>query len=1451
MKNFKRVLRSSVCFLVIFTMMMSSMVFAINVNNFEVVDFNGEVPYPIPQGQSVVVRIMFDGSGNVQENEDTHITIPTKFTVDANGITPSVDTETKHFVARNENLYFNIKLEVNSTAEPGNYSINLRNFDSFSSGNGLINNNLDLIIPFAVIAHEPDITTLDVTATAQNKTYNGNTDASITLQYNVGEDDVTVNYTNAYFETNNAGDNLLVTVEGLYLIGEDMDKYELASTTIATTADINKADAVINVEGKTVLYDGEVYGATGTAFGVNGEDLSGSLDLGNSFTEVPGGTAAWSFVGEQNYNDAAGSVEIEIGKADADISVPNVTVLYNGSPHGLTGTATGVNDVDLSNLLDLGDKFIEAGEETINWTFDGNTNHSAASGEATLTITEADLLVTAKSDSKVYDGEAFDNFDVAYDGFIDGEDASDLSGQLEWIIQDSDGETLDEAINAGTYTIIPSGLSSNNYDIEFVSTEITIQKANAEISVVGKTVTYDGNSHGATGTATGINDEDLSEGLDLGDTFSDAPGGDADWSFTGHTNYNDASGSVEIIIEKAVATITVPNIEVEYDGTSHGLDGTAIGVNDEDFSDLMDFGERFTDVPGGTATWTFPGSTNYLPDSGEATITIKKADLMVTAVDDTKVYDGDAFDNFGVTFDGFKGEDDVSVLEGDIQWEILDADGETVEEAVNAGTYTIIPSGLSSNNYNISYESAEITITKADAVITVEGIHVTYDGNAHGATGTATGVKGESLSGLLDLGDDFINVPGGAAYWNFAGNENYNEDSGSVAIVINKADAVINVPDVEVDYTGNPHSATGTAVGVNGEDLIEFMDFGESFTNAPGGTTDWSFEGSQNYNDASGTVAIQINRVHADITVSDISFGYDGTPHGLEGSAKGVQGEDLSHLLDFGDKFINVPGGSTIWTFAGDTNYLPDSDEARVTITEADLIVAAQSDSKVYDGTAFESFDVTITGFKGEDNATDLTGDLEWEIRDANGDIVEAAINAGTYTIIPSGLESINYNIDFQSAEISINPRPITIKALDAQKMYGETDLELEYEIKEGDLAEGDALTGSLSRELGQSVGTYEIRMGSLAINDVPENNNYDLTFMPGEFEITPRPITIAAKDASKVYGENDPELTYEITEGSLADGDGFYGNVIRKDGSNVGTYDINRGTLAINNVYDNNNYDLTFVDGEFTITARSITVTADDKSKVYGEDDPALNYSYDANLLVDGDEFTGSLTREEGEDVNTYVIEQGTLTLSNNYDLTFVDGEFTITARSITVTADDITKIYGADDPKLTYYWDEDRLIDGDTFEGALEREPGEEVGTYVINQGDLSLGDNYDLNFVDGTFSITYGIQGLFPPGSDDEIICFKTGRAIPLKWAYVDANGDVVDSSDFLLQVQFRPVDSDDDAEDITTPGNSSLSYNENTGTWQVNWHTKGMDSGVYELIIFDEETGQMDTFYIELK
>ena len=84
----------------------------------------------------------------------------------------------------------------------------------------------------------------------------------------------------------------------------------------------------------------------------------------------------------------------------------------------------------------------------------------------------------------------------------------------------------------------------------------------------------------------------------------------------------------------------------------------------------------------------------------------------------------------------------------------------------------------------------------------------------------------------------------------------------------------------------------------------------------------------------------------------------------------------------------------------------------------------------------------------------------------------------------------------------------------------------------------------------------------------------------------------------------------------------------------------------------------------DVTIQPKSLTITADAKSKKAGDKDPALTYTSEG--LVDGDSITGALTRKEGETAGTYAIAVGTLTAGDNYKIDFKGADLTIAAADI-----------------------------------------------------------------------------------------------------------------------------------------------------------------------------------------
>uniref|UniRef100_UPI0027E5B9F9 MBG domain-containing protein n=1 Tax=Salinimicrobium marinum TaxID=680283 RepID=UPI0027E5B9F9 len=399
------------------------------------------------------------------------------------------------------------------------------------------------------------------------------------------------------------------------------------------------------------------------------------------------------------------------------------------------------------------------------------------------------------------------------------------------------------------------------------------------------------------------------------------------------------------------------------------------------------------------------------------------------------------------------------------------------------------------------------------------------------------------------------------------------------------------------------------------------------------------------------------------------------------------------------------------------SNYDLTYNDADLIIKEAAITVSADAKSKVYgEADPALTYQITSGALVGNDS---FTGSLS---REAGEDV-------GTYEIQLGSLAlSSNYDLTYNDADLTIKEASITVTGDAKSKTYGEADPALTYQIISGTLIGNDEFTGSLTREVGEDVGTYAIEQGSLALS-----SNYDLTYNTADLTIKEASITITADGKSKIYGEADPVLTYQITSGTLVGNDDFTGSLMREVGEDVGTYAIQQGSLALSS-----NYDLTYQTGDLTIKEALITITADAKLKVYGEADPALTYQITSGTLVGNDDFTGSLTREVGEDVGTYAIQQGSLALSSNYDLIYQTADFTIKEAAITVTADAKSKVYGEADPALTYQITSGALVGGDSFTGSLTRETGEDVGTYEIQQGSLALSSNYDLIYNNADLTI-----------------------------------------------------------------------------------------------------------------
>ena len=146
--------------------------------------------------------------------------------------------------------------------------------------------------------------------------------------------------------------------------------------------------------------------------------------------------------------------------------------------------------------------------------------------------------------------------------------------------------------------------------------------------------------------------------------------------------------------------------------------------------------------------------------------------------------------------------------------------------------------------------------------------------------------------------------------------------------------------------------------------------------------------------------------------------------------------------------------------------------------------------------------------------------------------------------------------------------------------------------------------------------------------------------------------------------------------------------------------------------------------------------MTADNKSKSYGDDNPALTATVTGTVNGDTLNFTLATTALKFSNVGDYPI---TVTLGSNpnYNVTLTNGTLLIDPKTATVTADNKTKTYGDDNPTLTATVA--GTVNGDTLNYTLATTALKfsNAGNHPITVT-LGLNPNYSVTPTDGTLHI-----------------------------------------------------------------------------------------------------------------
>lgn len=247
-----------------------------------------------------------------------------------------------------------------------------------------------------------------------------------------------------------------------------------------------------------------------------------------------------------------------------------------------------------------------------------------------------------------------------------------------------------------------------------------------------------------------------------------------------------------------------------------------------------------------------------------------------------------------------------------------------------------------------------------------------------------------------------------------------------------------------------------------------------------------------------------------------------------------------------------------------------------------------------------------------------------------------------------------------------------------------------------------------------------------------------------GSPTVNPKAASVTANAQTKIYGDVNPTLTATVVGTVNSDTLSYTLATTVTQLSSVGQSNI---TVTLGS---NLNYTVLATNGTLTINPLAINVTANATNKTYGTADPTLSYGHTPSLVA-GDSFSGGLTRVAGENVGSYAINQGTLSLSANYTLNYTGANLTINPASLSITANNAGKSYGQTMTFAGIEFSASGLVAGDSVSSVTLTSAGATntagAGNYTIAPG-AAVGSglgNYNITYANGTLTVNPALLGV----------------------------------------------------------------------------------------------------------
>lgn len=356
-------------------------------------------------------------------------------------------------------------------------------------------------------------------------------------------------------------------------------------------------------------------------------------------------------------------------------------------------------------------------------------------------------------------------------------------------------------------------------------------------------------------------------------------------------------------------------------------------------------------------------------------------------------------------------------------------------------------------------------------------------------------------------------------------------------------------------------------------------------------------------------------------------------------------------------------------------------------------------------------------------------------------------------------------------------------------------------------------------------------------------------------------PLTVTANDATQVYGGAAPAFTASYNGFANGDTPAALGGTLictttATPASSVGNYPITCSGQT------SNTYDIEYVPGNLAVTPAALTVSANNATRLYGSSNPAFTTSPAG--LINGDTLASigvnpmcSTLATISSPVGSYPITCSGPSSSTNYTISYQGGTLMITPASLTITAQNNSKLLHAPNPAPTASYS--GLVNGDTpasLSGTLScittATIASPVGSYPITCSGQSS-TNYNVTYVPGILKILYASTGIcdsdpghqiLPPINANGSSVGKLGRTIPAKFRVCDANGVSIGTPGvvqnfMLVQIISGTVTDVDESVASTTP-DTAFRWDSSGQQWIFNINTGNLQAGqtyVYSIQLND--------------